>query len=376
MARFRASLLVSAALGAALALDAQQPVKQPAQPAAKPATAPASVGGTHTVVRGETLWSLAKQYLGDAYLWPEIYRLNTAVIEDPHWIYPGEVLKLPAGGVAPAASEPATVARRAAPTDPNASTVFDPRRYKMARRERQSADLLASHYAVRAGEYLASPFVWAAGGPGGGGRVISTAASQIVSPEIEQRVYQSEEPIFVRLPQGAMRANGQRFMTFVLGPMLPGQGQVVIVTGIIELRRDPGAGDARSVVVKRFRQIEEGQGIIAIDSLIPLRDVQASRVESGSATTLAYLPDEPVMAQIGSYVLFTSALTDGFVTGDQVTLYAPLGSGEAGEQRAPEAAAVVQVLRVTPYGSSGIILRRGGAAINTGMQGRVTAKMP
>lgn len=45
----------------------------------------------HTVVPGDTLWDLAGKYLGNPYLWPQIWEKNQYVL-DAHWIYPGDPL--------------------------------------------------------------------------------------------------------------------------------------------------------------------------------------------------------------------------------------------------------------------------------------------
>ena len=47
----------------------------------------------HIVVKGDTLWDLAGKYLGNSYLWPQIWEKNQYVL-DAHWIYPGDPLVL------------------------------------------------------------------------------------------------------------------------------------------------------------------------------------------------------------------------------------------------------------------------------------------
>jgi nucleoid-associated protein YgaU len=49
----------------------------------------------HTVKEGETLFSLARQYYGDAEKSLEIYRVNRSVLKAPDELAPGMVLELP-----------------------------------------------------------------------------------------------------------------------------------------------------------------------------------------------------------------------------------------------------------------------------------------
>jgi hypothetical protein len=47
----------------------------------------------HVVVKGDTLWDISDQFLDSPWLWPEIWYVNPQV-ENPHLIYPGDILNL------------------------------------------------------------------------------------------------------------------------------------------------------------------------------------------------------------------------------------------------------------------------------------------
>ncbi|MGN6237308.1 LysM peptidoglycan-binding domain-containing protein [Dyella sp.] len=53
----------------------------------------ASHPDTYTVRRGDTLWDISAKFLSKPWLWPEIWQANPQV-QNPHLIYPGDVLNL------------------------------------------------------------------------------------------------------------------------------------------------------------------------------------------------------------------------------------------------------------------------------------------
>ncbi|MGJ8591685.1 MAG: peptidoglycan-binding protein LysM [Aquaticitalea sp.] len=50
----------------------------------------------YTVVKGDTLSKIAKEYYGDANKYPQIFEANKPMLKDANLIYPGQVLRIPA----------------------------------------------------------------------------------------------------------------------------------------------------------------------------------------------------------------------------------------------------------------------------------------
>ena len=54
----------------------------------------------HVVKKGDTLWDISSFYFHDPHYWPRLWAFNPS-ITNPHWIYPGDQVRLAAAGKSP-----------------------------------------------------------------------------------------------------------------------------------------------------------------------------------------------------------------------------------------------------------------------------------
>ena len=328
---------------------------------------------THTVKRGDTLWDIAKTYLGDAFLWPEVYRLNTDIIEDPHWIYPGEVLKLPGQqakvvAVIPPQTPAAATPKPAAPTVAQAPA-----------KDTTPAPIVAPpKSSVRMGEYSAAPWVDERKGPSGSGYIIQAGDIPGIASADQSRLHLYDK-VMVAPPVGAPTTGRQVYLSYRFGPLIEDLGQIIIPTGLIEVPRAPQEGEAGvGRVVKMFGPMLQGQRLIPYDTTAGVALGRPSPIENGSGGKVRWVFNEPVLPSMQSYVVLDISNRDGVRAGDQIELYRPKQRPSEGrELTLPEVSiARAQVLRVTPFGATAIITAQEQPKIQEGTSARIAAKMP
>ena len=369
------------------------------------------VPSSHTVVRGETLWSISQMYFNDPLLWPEIYRLNTAIIEDPHWIYPGEVLNLSEmvtvaqGGdttvVAPDTTAAAADTIAVIPTDTATApldtipadttqliveappptlvesneTIFDRRRTN----QQVVQDVLRAYVhqpyrPVRAGEFYAAGFLseaerlpW--------GQVVGATATPAIHRLSERTSATTFQEIAIRPPRNASYHIGDSLLLARLDPGLAfgNCGDIVYPVGIarvtsIEERQ------VLSEVVAQFARIHEGHVAMPLE---PFRDpgqVRPTPVEKGLTGRLLGGRDPHPIAGAQQFYFIDKGRRDGVTIGDIFEVYKP-AQGFAGAA-SEEVRAVMMIVHTRERSATGLLLQINNPALERGLPVRLVKKMP
>jgi len=387
-----ASCLVAAPLAA------QEPQPQPATrqgPAAQP---PA----THTVQRGETLWALAQQYLGDPLLWPEIYRLNTTVIEDPHWIFPGEELRLapggeqvmagpaPAqpGGAAAAAAAPGAItvtpsgedtAAAAAPQQvsaapsPQGPTIFSERRQAAVSAAALQVRTQQVYRSVRMGEHFSAGFV-ADEGTLNSGRLLGSMQTTSLSNISATTIPQYRGTVAVEPPPGDSLKLGDLLLTYDVPGSIAGYGSVIRPTGLLKVTSVGGPGEILTAeVVAEYQAMRSGQGVLKAVPFQTAPGVRPQPVDSGVVGQVIGFRKTHEVAVLQDVLFLDQGSEDGVHPGD-IFQISDVGSA-AGVGEVAQDAGKVLIADTQPHTSSGVIIQLERSDIRVGATARQIMRM-
>ena len=368
-----AALVVAAGV---LPAPAQQTGQQPA---------------VHVVQTGETLWTLAERYFGDPLLWPEIYRMNTLVVEDPHWIFPGEELNLTPGravavgpgdpGVgqpmddAPLTPDPLPAPAPPPPATGDAPTVFA-RQTGDVDNAIPTARFAAYRYRpVRQGEFYAAGFLteeerlpWA--------RVTGTVGAlpreQALGARSSAVLF---EEIDVQAPETALYQIGDTLLVATIGREIDDWGNVVVPTGLVRVSQVSGR-NVRATVVKQFARVTDGQVAIPIE---PFRDpglIVPVPVENGVMGRIISRRDRNRVALQQDIVFIDLGRADGIVPGDVFEVLRPPRDNDPFAGGPSEQAAVMHVVHVRERSASALLTHLTGRGADAGDPVRLIRKMP
>ncbi len=379
---------------------------------------------THTVRQGDTLWDLAKQYRGDPFLWPDIYRMNTAVVEDPHWIYPGEVLHLagtetmaavpavdtptpavtavdsgaqPADSGAPADTVPAV---EAAPAAEAASAVevppahqatlaelsrtpagegtdepaplFGPRRANTLQ-ETIQAFTRKDYRPLRRTEFYSSGFLtenqdlpWA--------NVIGPVTpSQIGSPIVNDALPYAT--IAIEAPRGATYQIGDTLLLVQRGREIKPFGEAVLPTGLARIT-DTVSGRYVALIEAVYAPIRPGQVALPAEKFTPAGAERAVPVSDGVRGKFLGGPRRQELKAPQMVVFIDKGRQEGVAAGDIFEVRSKAQRLDNGQQRINEPVATLQIVHVREHSATGRYLNIILPDIAPGMEVRQVAKLP
>jgi LysM domain len=372
---------------------------------------------THTVNKGDTLWDLARTYMGDPLLWPEIYRLNTTVVEDPHWIYPGEVLRLVSGAdvsAVPTTDTPLPPGQQVEPTSdlaaaPGDSAEAAPAEAEPALAEPQVMDLTSDSRDDRRDDVDLTPLVGSSRRTANSGPSLEIQLARKYRPVRRSEFYSSgfltegralpmgemlgtvaplqieaenrgtTAPLFSKVavlpPSGARYQVGDTLMVFRLGRDVRGYGTVVIPTGLVRVV-DASRAEIAGEVIAAYGQIHDGQRVIPAEKFDDPGRVRPVPISDGvKGEVLAHRDAQPLTGP-QDVIFLNRGRADGVGLGDVFEIRATARAREDAAGVVPDVMATVQVVHLGEHSCTARVTRVTQPDIAAGSEARQIARLP
>ncbi len=252
---------------------------------------------TYTVVEGDTLWDIADTFLKDPWYWPEIWYINPQV-ENPHLIYPGDVLGLiyvegqPRVGVVSASTLRLSPEARVTPlTEAITSVSYD-----------SIAAFLSTGMVIQKDQVDELPYILASRGD----HLVAAAGNTVYIRRME-----NDTP-------------GQRFNVVKIGDELVdpdnddviGYQGVLVGAGTIRRSGDP----ATMALTESTREATQGDVLVPMEVEVPLNFYPKAPSREIGGQIISVVDG---VTQIGQYqvVVMNRGTSDGLAVGDVLTVF-------------------------------------------------------
>jgi len=325
--------------------------------------------GSHVVKKGDTLWDLAARYLSDPFQWHRIFDLNRSMIDDPHWIYPGQEFRLPgavqdgsrvaSGDQAEARARGAAAEAGASAGDVHAATgaeragafdapsIFDHSPEASVNVNTMSLDRVTPPDLVSMSDYLRAGFV-------------TSPAS--VSPHAVTARIMSQNPLGLELPS-SVRSHDRIMIALnglsvsegdFLQAIRPGRnrgsvGREYASMGLVEVTGVEG-DSARAVVRTVYGDYQVG------DLLVPAGSpgdvgTELTAVQNGMVARLLGFETEQPLLSTGDMVFVDAGSREGVEVGDEFAVF-PADIADVGSASLDDRLSVVRVVRTFDHTAS------------------------
>jgi hypothetical protein len=349
----------------------------------------------HVVRTGDTLWDLAEFYLSDPFLWPEIYRINTIVVEDPHWIYPAEELQVPGPGevvrppvpgeervpgeeVAERVPTPEMPTPEVTPEGPpqipgaEQRTIFLPPDITTQTLTYQPVAPVPA-MAVTADDFYRAGMLLNLEELGARGEILEAAVPRGFAVEPLSTIPQYGR-VYIRHPGGEPPEPGDRMLLFRVERRVRPWGRVVRPTGMATISA-VYEDVSIAVVIEVYERVLVGDQAIEAERFQFERGVFAEPVAAGPGGELVALLDEQPIATNEDFVFVDVGRDQGVTVGDEFELF-------VGERRSQglslpeEYVGLGRVVRVTERTSTLRLIHMRHPTVNVGLPVRLIRKMP